>query len=248
MKLLYTTNRKERDPSYGLKETLLILKDVGFREVVYLQTTPGDERFKDLSGTGITYGIQVEKTLSLQRILNAASKESVSLVIADFDRAIQKPSRSFLIRGLIRKTSVPVLVLNNIPAQGDGLFEHIIFPTDWSPASEKALAYLLGFSSIIKRLDIVNVINGKLTVRDIRELKEKLIRTRKTCLSEKIDAESHVYAGSIPEETIKASEDYKATLIILGISSKKPFYKRIFRKNLSFRIAMAAAVPVLIVP
>ena len=88
----------------------------------------------------------------------------------------------------------------------------------------------------------------KLTVKDIRELKQRLAQTRKMCLTKKIDAESHIYAGRTVEEIITASEDYRATLIVLGSVPKKPFYKEIFRRNSSCRVAEEAAVPVLVVP
>ncbi|MCK4534323.1 MAG: universal stress protein, partial [Syntrophobacterales bacterium] len=247
-KLLYATNLKNQALSFSLIENILVLRHVGLEEIVFLQTTPFDEWLENLSSIGIKYRILTEEALSLPRILSVAGKEDVSLIIADLDRKTHNPSRSFLIKGLIKRSSVPVLVLNDTSMRGKELFEHIVFPTDWSTVSEKALTWLLGFSVIIKRLDIVNVINGKLTVKDIRELKKRLAQTRKMCLSKKIDAESHIYAGSIPEEVITASEDYRATLIILGTAPKKPFYKEMFRRNSSCRVAEEAAVPVLVVP
>ncbi|MCD6486739.1 MAG: universal stress protein [Syntrophobacterales bacterium] len=248
MKLLYATNLENQALSFSLIENILVLRRVGLEEIVFLQTTPFDEWFENLSGIGIKCRILVEETLSLSRILSVAGEEDVSLVVANLDRKTHSPSRSSLIKGLIKRSSAPVLVINDTSMRGKELFEDIVFPTDWSPASEKALTRLLDFSVIIKRLDIVNVINGKLTVKDIRELKQKLVQTRKMCLNKKIDAESHIYAGKTVEEIITASEDYRATLIVLGAVPKKPFYKEIFRGNLSCRVAEEAVVPVLVVP
>ncbi|MEA3486446.1 MAG: universal stress protein, partial [Thermodesulfobacteriota bacterium] len=248
MKLLYATNLEGQALSSSLIETILALRHVGLEEIVFLQTTPFDGWLENLSGLGIKYRILVEEALSLPRILSVAGKEDVSLLVVNLDRKIHNPSHGSLIRGLIKRSSVPVLVLNDTSTRDEELFEHIIFPTNWSPASEKSLTRLLDFSVIIKRLDIVNVINGKLTVKDIRKLKQELVQTRKMCLDKKIDAESHIYAGRIVEEIITASEDYRATLIVLGASPKKPFYKEMFRRNSSCRVAEEAAVPVLVVP
>ena len=248
MKLLYATNLGNQELSFNLIENILILRHIGLEEIVFLQTTPFDKWLENLSGIGIKYRILVEEALSLPRILSVAGKEDVSLIVTDLDKKTRNVSHSSLIKGLIERSSVPVLVLNDTSMRGKELFEHIVFPTDWSPASEKALTSLLGFSVIIKRLDIVNVINGKLTVKDIRELKQKLAQTRKMCLNKKIDAESHIYAGRPAEEIITASEDYKATLIVLGTVPKKPFYKKMFRRNLAYRVAEEAAVSILIVP
>ena len=248
MKLLYATNIKDQTLPCNLIENLLAIRNVELKEVVLLQTTPFDEGLQNLLGMGIKYRMRVEEALSLPRILSIAGQENASLLVADLGRKTQKPSRTSLIKGLIKGSSVPVLVLNDMSEQGKELFEHIIFPTDWSPASEKALTCLMGFSTVIKKLDIVNVINGKLTVKDIRELKQRLVHTRKLCLNENIDAESHIYAGKTVEEIITASEDYKATLIALGAVPKQPFYKEMFRGNSSSRVAAEAVVPVLIVP
>ncbi len=248
MKLLYATNLEDQALSFNLIENILGLRHIGLEEIVFLQTAPSDGWLENLSGLGIKYRILVEEALSLPRILSVAGKEDVSLVVVNLDRKIHNPSRGSLIRGLIKRSSVPVLVLNDTSTRDEELFEHIIFPTNWSPASEKALTRLLDFSVIIKRLDIVNVINGKLTVKDIRKLKQELVQTRKMCLDKKIDAESHIYAGRIVEEIITASEDYRATLIVIGASPKKSFFKEMFRRNLSCSVAEEAAVPVLVVP
>ena len=248
MKILYATNLKDQELSFSLIENMLGLRHVGLEEIVFLQTTPFDEWLENLSDLGIKYRILVEEALSLSRILSVAGREDVSLIVADLDRKTHNTSRSSLIKGLIKGSPVPVLVFNDTSMRGKEVFEHIVFPTDWSPASEKALTCLLDFSVIIKRLDIVNVIKGKLTVKDIRELKQKLVQTRKMCLDKEIDAESHIYAGRTVEEIITASEDYRATLIVLGAVPRKPFYKEMFRRNSSCRVAEEAAVPVLIVP
>jgi len=248
MKVLYVTNLKDEDLSFSRIESLSGLRKAGLEEIVFIQTTPFDGWLDNLTSFDIAYKTLVEETLSLPAVLDVARREGVSLIVSDCKKVTRNSSRRSLINGLIKSSSVPVLVFNETSIRGGDLFEHLIFPTDWSPASERALTFLLGFSAIIQRLDIVNVINGKLTVKDMRELKERLTRTRMICLDSKIDAELHIYAGKTVEEIITASEDYKATLIALGAVPKKPFYKTMFRGNSSCRVAVEAEVPVLIVP
>jgi nucleotide-binding universal stress UspA family protein len=95
-------------------------------------------------------------------------------------------------------------------------------------------------------LEIVNVINKKLSVRDIRNLKMKLVETRKKFLDEDIDAEAHVYAGKPAEEIMLAAEDYEATCIIMGTSNKSSF-EGLFSKSCSYGVAKEAAVPVMFI-
>jgi Universal stress protein family. len=248
MRLLYATNLKEHALSYSLIESILVLRRVGLEDMVFLQTIPFKEWLGDLKSKGIGSRLLVEKELSLPWILSVAKKGNVSLIVVNLDRKARKPSRSSLIKDLMRRSPVPILITNGAAVAGKGLFEHVVFATDWSPASEKALTYLLGFKEIMGELDIVNVIKGKLTLKDMREMKERLAHTRKRYLDEKIDAESHIYAGKTSEEIITASRDYRATLIVLGAISKKPVYKEILGGSSSYRVAVEAAVPVLVVP
>lgn len=263
IKLLYVTNIEENALSFNLMEDPLVLKQVGLEEIVFLQTIPDfmmgkseatfrEEWLAELSNLGIKSKVLTEEVLSLPGILDVASKEKVTLIIVDLDRKTNNPSRSSLIKDLFKSSSIPILVINDneqvTTAEGRGLFGHVVFATDWSPASEKALTYLFGFKEIMGALEIVNVIDGKLTIRDMRELKERLAHTRKMCLDEKIDAESHIYAGKTPEEIITASKDYRTTLIVMGAMSKKPFLKEIFRKSSTYMVAEEAEASVLIVP
>jgi len=262
MNLLYVTNLKENALSFSAVEALLVLKQVGLEEIVFLQTTPDFMESKGsilrekwsakLSDLGVKSRVLTEEVLSLPGILNAAKKEEVSLIVVNLDRKTNNPSRSSLIKNLIKSSSIPILVIDDskqVPtAEGKGLFGHIVFATDWSPASAMALSYLFDFKEIMGELDIVNVIKGKLTLREMRELKERLAHTRKMCLDETIDAESHIYAGKTSEEIITASKDYRATLIVLGAVSEKPFLKEIFTGSSSCRVAEEAEVPVLCVP
>jgi Universal stress protein family. len=248
MKLLYATNLKENALSSGLIESMLVLRRVGLKNIVFLQTDASKDWFGDMSIQGISSSLLIEKELSPPWILSVAEKGNVSLIVVNLDGGARNPSRNSLIKDMMRRSPVPVLITNGAAVAGKGLFEHVVFATDWSPASEKALTYLLGFREILGELDIVNVIKGKLTLKDMRDLKERLSHTRKRCLDEKIDAESHIYAGKKSEEIITASRDYRATLIVLGALSPKPVYKEIFGASSSHRVAVEAAVPVLVVP
>ena len=263
MKLLYATNLQENTLSFNMIKDLLVLKRAGLEEIVFLQTIPDimmdksettsrDKWLVDLSNLGVNSSILTEEVLSLPGILNAAKKEEVSLIVVNLDRKTSNPPRNTLINNLIKYSPIPILIINDsqeaATAKDKGFFDHVVFTTDWSPASEKALTYLMGFKEILGAVEIVNVINGKLTVRDMRELKERLAHTRKICLDENIDAESHIYAGETPGEIITASKDYRATLIVLGAISEKTLFKKIFKKSSTYMVAEEAAVPVLIVP
>jgi nucleotide-binding universal stress UspA family protein len=155
------------------------------------------------------------------------------------------------LRNRIKTTTVPVLVVDKeetgLNFASNGLFERILFATDWSPTSDKALEYILGFKELISDLDIVNVIDEKLTIRTLRQLKDKLAEARNRCQEQGIETEYHLYAGETADEIILAAEEYDSTAIVMGAAQRQKF-KDIFLGTPSCRVAERATVATLIVP
>ncbi|MCJ7616391.1 MAG: universal stress protein [Desulfobacterales bacterium] len=250
-KILFTTDLEDQSLALNLLKQILPLQELGLEQIFFLQKTPFDKWIEELSATRIEARIIVDEDLSFSRILKAAEEEDVSLIVTNLSKNKIKESRGLIIKKLIRQSTRPILFANNIDhiteIDKKGLFSHIIFTTDWSVKSEKALNYLLGLKRILGELEIINVIDRKLTVRDMRELKEKLIQTRKKFLNEKIDAESHIYAGKTLEEILTAAKDYKATMVVIGGDSEKRSLKGLFKKGSSYKIADEATLPVLVI-
>jgi len=251
-KLLYATDLKENSLSFNLLKGILPVRELDFDEITFLQTTPFDSWMKGLSDLNIKSKIILDDQLLPHGILKAAKNEGASLIVVNLERKERKNSRSSIIRQLIKESSLPILFINNtnkeIKPDGKGIFACVVFATDWSHTSEKALAFLLGFKKILGELEIVNVIKGKLTIKEMRELKDRLAETRKICLDNEIDAESHIYAGKTSEEIMTAARDYKAAMIVVGGESEKKGLSRLFKKSSSWKVACEAELPVLVVP
>ena len=248
-KLLYATNI--RQPSFSEVERLLVLRSMGLKEVIFLHATKGEGWERRLADYGVN-----SKTLTVEgslvpHILDVARREAASLIAANLNRNTRGLLRASLTTQLLRASTLPVLVLpESGKASGsveEGLFSHIIFATDWSVASERALRYVLNFKEIIKELEIVHVIHKKLSVRDMRKLKERLSEARKVFLDRGIDAEAHVYAGKPSEEIMLAARDYAATCIVIGTTGMWTL-KDMLLHSCSYRVAEASQVPTLVVP
>jgi nucleotide-binding universal stress UspA family protein len=237
-KLLYATNLKK--PSFTALEGLLELCKLGLKEMILLNIANFSDWKETLSQHDINVKVVSEKEPSASRILNVAEKEDVSLIVAHLEKG------GSAIRHLAKKATIPVMTAYKTEID-KRWFEHIIFATDWSPSSEDALSYVLNFKEIIKELDIVHIISEKLSVRDLRGLKNKLAETRKVCLDQGIDAEFHLYVGKIEEEIIKAAKDYEGTAIVMGAASRSTL-KEMFFGNLSCEMAEEAPIPVLVIP
>ena len=251
-KLLYATDLKENSLSFNLLKGILPVRELDFDEIVFLQTTPFDSWLKELPDLSIKSKIILDDQLLANGILNAAKNEGTSLIVVNLDSKEGKTSKNSIIRQLIKETSLPILFINNanqeIKSDQKGIFASVVFATDWSHTSERALAFLLDFKKILGELEIVNVIKGKLTIKEMRELKDRLMKTRKICLDNKIDAESHIYAGKTSEEILTAARDYKAAMVVVGGESGKKGLSRFFKKSSSWKVACEADLPVLVVP
>ena len=240
-KILFVTNINEQALSFGQLKNILPMQRLGLEEILFLQTSPSDVWTKGLSELKINSKVLVEKKLLPQKILSIANKEQVSLIVVDLDRKQGESLRASIIKKLIKGSNLPIIFINKteheILQEEKGLFSSVVFATDWSPASERAFEYLLDYKTILGDLDIVNVIHKKLTVKDLRELKERLGQMRKICLDEKIDAESHIYAGKTFDEIQTAAKDYRANIIAISGKTWKTNIKERFKQNLSHRIA-----------
>jgi len=249
-KLLYVSDPEKPDLAHI--RSLMSLRQLGLEEILLLHPS----RVENRENIGFEYGVRSEELIyegpALPKILDAVHQEKASLVAVSQKGEAKKFVNGRLMKNLLKKSPVPVIVFNKT-VHGSGrdhepLFHHVIFATDWSRASKVALEYfLLNFKGIIGMLEIVNVINMRLSVRDIRNLRRKLEGTRKVFLDMGIDTESHIYAGKPPEEIILAAKDYNATSIVMG-TSFKPFIRSIFSKSCACMVAREAEVPALIIP
>jgi nucleotide-binding universal stress UspA family protein len=248
-RLLYATAVTE--PKFSELRRLTELRTLGLEEVIFLHATKVEGWETRMAEYGINSRTFVVEGHMTRSILDIAHREKASLIAASVKRDIGGRVRRSLTRNLLRSSRVPVIILpENVEASGsaqEGTFTQVIFADDWSAASEKARNYLLHFKGIIKELEIVYVLDRKLSVRDMRNLKEKLSQTRKIFLDQGIDAEAHVYAGEPAAEVVLAARDYGATCIVMGTTGKS-FLKELLSKSYSYRVAEASVVPTLFIP
>jgi nucleotide-binding universal stress UspA family protein len=249
-KLLYVTNMKQ--PSFSEVERLLALRALGLKEVILLHTIRAYDWETRLANQGMRAKTRTVDGPLVPAIVDTAHGEGVSLIAANLNRD-RRPFRGSLTTELVKASNLPVLILpQDAQAPGSGesdLFAHLIFATDWSPVSEKALRYLLSLNleTITETLDIVHVIDKKLSVRDISSLQKKLKESRRLFTDHGIDAEPHVYAGRPHEEIMLAARDYDATCIVMGTTGKSAV-KNLFSPSCSYRVAEVSVVPTLIIP
>jgi len=242
-RLLFVTDLRDVHASFEYMKQVMNLSGGGFGSIHCIQTAESAEWEKMTSGFDSGCFKTGAGSLNPELIPATVKEEGITLIAADLDWNSYGP----IIRKIISKIPVPLLLLRG--AEGtEHILDHVILAMDWTLPSEKALAFALKFRGEIKVLDMIHVINEKLTVRNIRELRIRLGETRKVCLDADIDAEFHIYAGKTGEELVTAAGDYHGTVIILGAGPERPVLKRLFSRSAVEQVAESSPVPVLIIP
>jgi nucleotide-binding universal stress UspA family protein len=243
-KLLYVTDLKDINTSFKVFKRIIPLQKEGYGKIVFCLPSDTSDQWRNVvTGADIDYVIRKADDFSTDNILKAAEEEGASLIVLQMDNSFIGKT----MKNLIAKAAIPVLVMNQ-EKQEKELFEHVIIATNWTPPSEEALKFILGFKELIGELDMIHVITEKLTVKDMLVLKERLAETRKLCLDEGIDAEFHIYAGKTEEEILTAAKDYRGSIIILGTSVDKPFLKRLLMRGTAYNVVEKSDIPLFLVP
>ena len=252
-KLLLATDVHNQVICSNILKRLIPLKKAGLESIILFQRGNLDFEIDALAGSGIECTVVRDNIFSSSRIFSIADKEDIPFIIVHFQGNKKKKSLyNSTIRNLIDETTRPLMLingLNNTVNTGEeGFFHHMILAENWSISSKKAFDFILDYKDAIKELEIVNVISKKLTIREMRTIKDRMMKSRKVCLDEKIDAESHIYAGKISKEILTSAKDYKATGIVMGRSSQKGIINRFFKESLPYEAAIESTLPVIVVP
>ena len=250
-KLLYVADRNECDLSSCVMQRISFFNEKGCSQIIFFKVNPSQEQVEALSQLSINSKVLTDHEKSPEDIVTAAERENASLILINTDQDLEESAFDSVIKKLMEISPIPLLITKKSSADESPdkkLFTHTIFATDWSPSSQKALKYLFGYKDSMSTLEVIHVINDKLTVKDLRVLKERLEETRKSCLNEGIDAEAHIYAGKTWEEIVRASKEYRGTIITLGKGTRKSFWKSLFKEKSLINVIREAPVPVLVVP
>ena len=209
---------------------------------------------------GMEVGAYIVVGNPLPKIISTAEEEEVDLIVT----GRHKQGKFEELYGgsetleILERTSTPVLVYKYMLPSGkvnERPFERPLLTLDWSPASEKAVEYLISFKNILKKVVAVHVIGEKefksTSAMEIQSLrKENKKKLEEVCLlfeKEGIEAESHLYVGSTFEQIEKAATEREATMIVAGTTGKSPL-KEIFLGSVATKLTKHSMLPSLLVP
>jgi len=233
-------------------EKISELRGAGVGEAVFYGVEPPDPWRETLGQASMTTRVMPSEGNDAVHILGAAKEAEASMVVILEEESLRERDAfpGPVLKDLVQDSPVPILVIleNSGDKTAKGLFSHVIYGTNWTEPAERALDLLLRLRDFIVEMEVIHVINEKLTVRDMRQIKEKLTGTRRRCLDQGIDAEAHYYAGDTAEEIVVSSRDYRGSVIVVGGITEKPLVIRLLQEEPVFGVLKRSPVPVLIVP
>jgi nucleotide-binding universal stress UspA family protein len=159
---------------------------------------------------------------------------------------------------LIRRVSIPVLIYKPVPDSPFAMgkpFERPMLATDWSPASLRAIDYLIDLKALIQEIRVMHVadekeIEGSSAMQAQKIRKDTKKRLEEICArfqAEGVAARSHVYVGDPVTEIDKAARECQATIVVMGSSAKMGWVER-FIGSIPREIAEKSVFPTLLIP
>lgn len=200
-------------------------------------------------------------------LLHANSRRCDLIVLGTHRRSgLERLRAGSVAEQVTRRATCPVLVVPAEPtaSRGEqpGAFRNIVCPVDFSPASDTALAQALGVAEGgTGRLTLVHVLPNPdpmsryayhFSVPEYgqlmkREAWQRLQDSVPPQLRTTTDVFARVVSGTPADEIVTLASDIDADLIVMGVTSRGAFGRRIFGST-AVRVMRSAACPVLAVP
>jgi nucleotide-binding universal stress UspA family protein len=247
------------------REKVAMQRGIGYKkgEAVRMKET-ANIRFIDwaerLFEQGMEVGAYIQVGSLAAEVTKAVQKEEADLVVIGrtHKTAMEQFYSGSTVIEIIRRLSVPVLVYKPVPDGPFALgqpFERPLLATDWSPASLRAIDYLIDLKALIQDIRVVHVADEKeiegTSVMDAQKVRKNIkSRLEDICArfqSDGIAARSHVYVGGPAAEIEKAARECQATIVVVGSSAKGGWVER-FIGSTPREIAEKSVFPTLLIP
>ena len=247
------------------REKVAMRRGIGFQkdEAIRLKET-ANIRFIDwaerLFEQGMEVGVYIQIGSLAAEVAKAVRKEEADLVVIgrSHKTALEQFYAGSTVTELIRRLPVPVLVYKPVtdnPFVTGTPFQRPLIATDWSPASLRAVEYLLDLTPLIEEVRVVHVadadeIEGSSVMNAQKTRKDAKARLEEICArfqAQGTAARSHVYVGDPETEIERAARECQATMVVLGSSSKNLWVER-WLGSTPRKIAENSEFPTLLIP
>jgi len=215
---------------------------------------------ENLFEQGMEVGAYIVVGSPVSQIVKAAEEEHIDLIVMEYQKkgVLQEFYEGSEIMEILRRTFTPVFVYKYIQPSGkvnEHPFEKPLIAVDWSPASNRAIEYMLGLKKVLKKVTVVHVASEKelqtssaMEIQSLRkENRRKLDEVCDKFHKENIEAYNHFYVGDISKHIEKASQEWEASMIVAGTTGKE-HVKEMFLGSVAKKLTKESALPVLLIP
>ncbi len=215
---------------------------------------------ENLFESGMECGAYVVVGDPVPKILSTAEFEKVNLIVAGRHKRSKMKGLyvDSQILELLRRTTVPVLVHKYMTKGGqinENPFATPLLATDWSPASARAMEFLLAIKKIVTKVEVIHVVTEKdmegRSKTDLqkfeKESKKRLEEVRQAFEGQGIEANTHLYIGNVVEQIDNAARELNATMVVSGTTGKGAWRAR-WLGSVSHEAAEKLDLPALLVP
>lgn len=209
---------------------------------------------------GLEVGVYIVVGDYVKQIVDAAAKEEVDMIVLSPTKKgkLEKLFSGSEVTEILHRTGVPVLVYKNLTPGAistDKPFDRILLTTDWSPASDTAIAGLKKLGALINEIHVAHVahessLNGDSAMAVQKTRKDARNKLEKICdifEAEGIHSRPHVYIGHVEKEIEKAAHECRATMIVAGTKQQQSWKDKILG-SLTKTLIETSIFPVLLVP
>lgn len=223
-------------------------------------------RFIDWAETlfeqGMEVGVYIVVGTMASQVLEAAEKEGSDLIV--IGRPHPRSGLEFLYSGsavteLLHRSSVPVLVYKGMADNRyllDKPFTRPLLATDWAAASTRAVDYLKPLKNVIEKVHVIHVADDKelsstssaMQIQKTRKVtRHKLEAICDELEASGITARPLIYIGDPEEEIERAAQECKASMVVLGSSSRSEWVER-WLGSTPRKFAEKSPYPTLLIP
>lgn len=222
---------------------------------------------KTLSERGIGSKTIIKVGEPVHEILSISEKEKVNLIVVGRKKRIdiENVFIGSYSQQIITRSKLPTLVSKymvqymmdggSFERINDKIFEMPMLVTDWSDQSLRAVEFLASLNKVVRKAFVFHSMDIKIDKKhDKKEIhhleKEFIEKLEGSCKKLKdagIEAEYHLGAGKLLEETLRISRERNATMIIVGTSGKG-FIDEIVHGSLSHQLSKKSELPTLLIP
>ena len=162
---------------------------------------------------------------------STAKDEDVDLIVTSYHKKskFREIFEGVDMMEVMRGTDKPVLVHKYLTESGKtnkNLFERPLVPIDFEHPFENAINVLTGLKDIVKEIVLVHIIPEKkikgdssMEIQKIRHgLREQLDELCDKFKTIGIEAEAHLYVGSVDDELERIAQERNASMIVFEIS------------------------------